>query len=117
MSIYSEMLRLVLVAESDDGDRPVAALISEVLGCRAHLTGGRGPGPTGGEAADRVADWLAYDAALVRLCRRLELEEDLTTDGETGAARLLTEARLAERLPTLAVALGGPEPAVVIDWP
>jgi hypothetical protein len=119
VSIYSEMLKLVLDGESDRRDRSVAALISDALICRGQLTFGRGGAPAGrpGQAAERVADCLAYDAALVRLCRRLELDEDLTGDGETGAARRQTEARLAERLPTLAAALGGPEQGVVIDRP
>ncbi len=34
------------------------------------------------------------------------------------AARMRVEARLAERLPTLAATLAGPEQAeVVVDWP
>ena len=64
-----------------------------------------------------MADCLAYDAALVRLCDRFELEQDLTGDGDTRAARMHAEARLAERLPTIAAALGSPEPADIVQEP
>jgi hypothetical protein len=119
VSIYSEMLKLALDGDSDRRNRPVTALVSDALACRAHLTFDPGAKPTvrPGQAADRVADCLAYDAALVRLCDRLELEQDLTGDGDTRAARRHAEARLAERLPTIAAALGSREPADVVEWP
>jgi hypothetical protein len=100
------MLRLVLDDDRDGRVWPVAALVAEPVKCRARLThaGGGQPGRRSGPA-DRVADCLAYDAALVRLCDRLQLAQDLTVDGETHSARRRVEARLAERLPTLAAAL------------
>lgn len=58
-------------------------------------------------AADRIADCLAYDAALVRLCDRLDIQQELTADGDTGLARMRIETRLAQRLPPIAAALGG----------
>ena len=119
MSIYSEMLKLVLAGDNDDVDRSVGALGSDALSSRSHLLGVRTgqPAARSGRAADRVADSLAYDAALVRLCNRLRLEQDLTGGGDTHTARVGAEARLAERLPTLAAALGGPEEAGLVDWP
>ncbi len=119
MSIYSEMLKLVLAGDDDDLDRSVGALVSDALSSRSHLMGVRKgePAARSGRAADRVADTLTYDAALVRLCNRLGLQQDLTGGGDTHTARVGAEARLAERLPTLAAALGGPEKAGVVDWP
>jgi hypothetical protein len=64
-----------------------------------------------------VAESLAYDAALVRLCNRLEVDHDLTGDGDARTARVRAEARLAERLPTLAAALGDHKSAEVGDKP
>jgi hypothetical protein len=103
------MLTLVLDVDRDDRGRPVTALISDALTYRAHLAGVReGPAERPSRAADRIADCLAYDAALVRLCDRLDIQQELTADSDTGLARKRIEARLAERLPTLAAALGGP---------
>ena len=83
VSIYSEMLKLVLAGDNDDLDRSVGALVSDALSSRSHLMGvGTGqPAARSGRAADRVAESLAYDAALVRLCNRLGLEQDLTGGG------------------------------------
>lgn len=69
------------------------------------------------QAADRVADSLAYDAALARLCDRLALEHELTIDGDVRAARWRAEARLVGRLPTLAAALGVAEQTDVVALP
>jgi hypothetical protein len=101
------MLQLVLAGEGDHRDRSVGALVSDALSCRANLTGARRsqPGRRSGPVAERVADTLAYDAALVRLCNRLELQHDLTGDGDARTARVRAETRLAERLPSLASAL------------
>jgi hypothetical protein len=110
MTIYSELLQLVLAREGDCRDRPVGALVSDALSCRARLTASRDGGPAGrsGQALDRMADSLAYDAALVRLCLRLGMQHHLTVDGDVTAARMVAEAGLAERLPAIAATLAGP---------
>jgi hypothetical protein len=119
VTIYSEMLKLALDGEPEDRRRPIGALVSEALIHRARLSDPRrgAPGSHPGPAADRVADSLAYDVALVRLCERLQLEQDLTADGDVRTARVRAEARLVERLPTLAAALDASEQAEVVDWP
>jgi hypothetical protein len=118
VSIYSDMLKMALDGDREDRARSIALLVSDALRCRAQLTG-PGPGDPAGRpshVAARVADCLAYDAALVRLWDRLALEQDLTGDGDTRTARWRAEARLAQRLPGLAPALLASEQADVGGW-
>lgn len=111
------MLRLALEQE-EGGDRPVGELVSDVLATRSVLsefaaasgTGLRGP-------ADRIGDSLAYDAALVRLCERLGIDHQLTSDTAGPAARPFAERRLAERLPSIAAALEGTGPGFTVSEP
>ncbi len=109
VSIYSELLRLVLDREGDSTSRPLGALVSDALSRRAGLT------PAGGRAraADRIGDSLAYDAALVRLCGRLGLAQELTGEGDGMAARVGAERHLADRLPSVAAAFRHPPPGEI----
>jgi len=108
VSIYSELLRMALGDGRDGRDQPVGSLVAKALSCRARLEGaatGEALSPHA-NPADRVGDGLAYDVALVRLCDRLGVEHDLTGDGDGVSARDGAEARLADRLPSIAPALG-----------
>lgn len=101
MSVYSELLRVVLEQTRDPsaGDDDLSVLVAEALRCRQVLEQS-GPDRRA-VGADRLADSLAYDAALVRLCRRLGMSEDLTSGVGGPDSRHGIEAQLAAQLPSL----------------
>jgi hypothetical protein len=103
------MLRLVLEREEPVPDQTLGELVSEALSGRARLDVGADT-RAGRATADRIGDALAYDAALVRLCQRLSIQHDLLGDSPPNEARLDAEARLADRLPSIAVALADSRP-------
>ena len=99
MSVYSELLKAVLAGPPGERrEEPPGRLVAEALRCRTALARSSEPGR---DAGDRLADSLAYDAALVRLCRRLGIAESLTTGAGGPGARIIVETRLADRLPSL----------------
>ena len=89
VTVYSMLLRLTLDQEGDGTDLTIAELVSDAISCRSQLTGF--PGGTRSSrrqgVAERIGDSLAYDAALVRLCYRMSLEQELTGDAAGPDAR------------------------------
>lgn len=80
-------------------DQPVGDLVSQAITLRP-------PGAGSGPYTERLADWLAYDVALVRLCERLGVSHGML-DGDAGpATRARAEALLVERMPSLSGSLG-----------
>ena len=115
MSIYSDLLRRLL--QEDDGRAaPLEELIADALASRARITElGVTDGTKHLSRADRIGDSLVYDAALVRLCKRLGVAQDLTTDVAGPATRDQAERRLAERLPSLAFAFQSTAPGSTVS--
>jgi hypothetical protein len=105
VTIYSEMLRMLLQEEGELSDRPVGSLVGEVLARRAVLL--EAPREAGGRVgvAERIGDALAYDAALVHLCDRLGIEHELTGESAGPGPRRRAEQMLAGHLPSVAAAL------------
>lgn len=98
MSVYSELLRMAL-AHEPPADQPVGDLVSRALSLRPSREGAA-------TSADLIAEWLAYDVALVRLCEHLGVDHGML-DGEAGpASRTRAETLLAARMPSLTDALG-----------
>lgn len=97
MTVYAELLKLAL-AERATKERSLDELVADALSSRDAL--GRGDGPT------RLAAALAYDAALVQLCRRLGVDQQLTGDSPGPDARRRAEEGLAAQLPNPSFALG-----------
>jgi hypothetical protein len=87
--------------EDSETHESVTELVGYAVSCRAKLE-------RGGDAATRLARALAYDVALVRLCEELEVAHEMLGPHAGTLAREETERRLADRLPLLATALGGP---------
>jgi hypothetical protein len=100
VSVYSEMLRLALAAEEPEA-YSVAELVSRAVTAQAHLHAGH-------DSATRLANSLAYDVALVRLCERLGVEHELAGESAGPIARRNAEMLLLEHMPSLAdvMALG-----------
>lgn len=103
MSVYSELLRVVLEETREPSARQndLSVLVAEALRCRDVLEQSRSD-RRGAVGADRLAESLAYDAALVRLCRHLGMSEDLTSGTGGPDSRDEIEAQLAAQLPSLA---------------
>lgn len=104
MSVYSELL-LMTLREQERPDPGLAELVARTLRRRAELADASA-GPT-----DAMADFgssLAYDTALVTLCRRLGVKETLTLGVDLAAARKQAEVELAEHFPSIRSALGKP---------
>jgi hypothetical protein len=99
MTVYSELMRMAL--EMDDRQPgSIPELVRDALSSRKSLEGGTG-------SAARIGDALIYDATLVRLCERLDIEHDLASETAGPRARRGAEAMLADRLPSLATGLAG----------
>lgn len=90
---------MVLDQAPEEADRPVEDLVTAVLACHGVLLT-KGTLRSTAPAADKIGDSLAYDAALVRLCERVGVRHDLTTDLGDPGARRQAERRLASRLPS-----------------
>ena len=77
MSIHTELLRMALEADvHGTDDASTDELVARLLGYRRGLrdaTSGHGR-----RAADTTAELIAHDVALVRLCERLGIDQDLT---------------------------------------
>ncbi len=95
--MYAELLKLAL-ADENGPDQSLDEMVSEVVARRAGLS-------AGGDAAARLAASLAYDTMLVRLCRRVGVESDLTDGGTGPEARRRAERALASVVPKLGTAL------------
>lgn len=103
MTVYSELLRGRLEADADRDEPAVADLVADVVSRRSAAE----PAPAGSGASGELAHNLDYDAALVRLCRRLGLGEQLTGSSPPRTARRMAEEALVARLPGLADTLSG----------
>lgn len=93
MSVYSELLQMALVEDSEGGTT-VPEMVALVLACRAELSGS-------GDPASRISHALAYDLSLLRLCDDLGVPHNLTGRAAGPEARRQAEERLVERLPLL----------------
>ncbi len=91
MTIYLELLRLTVESETRY-DASVDQLLSEARARREALT-------PPAKADTHLAAQLAYDSALVRLCRRLGVETQLLSDSSNVSTRPSTEQALASILP------------------
>jgi hypothetical protein len=98
LSAYSELLRATVVDEEGQ-HRRLPELIAQVLSRRSELERDARDGHE--DPAYRMVSALAYDAALVALCRRFDLPETLTDGAEVTGARREAEAVLAARLPAM----------------
>lgn len=80
-------------------EQPVGDLVSRAVSLRPSRD-------AGASSAERIADWLAYDVALVRLCEHLGVEHGML-DGDAGpASRARAEMLVTTRMPSLSEALG-----------
>ena len=107
--MYSEMLRLTFESDEPGSDQTIGRYVSQAMTYRARLARrAAGAGRLEGSGG-RVGDELAYDAALVRLCKQLGVAHDFL-GGWPGPKTpvAVAEARLAERLPSTVAALAGP---------
>lgn len=98
MSVYTELLRLVVANDALEDD-PVESLVSQLIAARPH-------GRATDSAEDELADWLAYDAALVRLCDRLGVPHGMLGPDSGPATRSRAEELVAERVPAIGRTLG-----------
>jgi hypothetical protein len=94
LSVYSELLRLALA-----GDKSTGSSVSELV-ARA-VTSREATQDRYEAAATRIADALAYDVALVRLCERLGVEHELTGESAALDARRKAELLVLEQMPAL----------------
>lgn len=93
MTVYANLLSLAL-AEDDDPDEPVGALVSSALAWRESMARSL-------DAAGRLSAALAYDMVLARLCRRFGVDEQLTGPEAGPVARRRAEDGVAPFVPTL----------------
>lgn len=103
LTIYSDLL-VSTVAESPQDSWELSALAVQALEHRRALRR-RTHSSLGRDAPSLLVDSLSYDAALVRLCRRLSIEEHLTTGSNGPAARRDAESAVARKLPLFAAML------------
>jgi hypothetical protein len=103
LSVYSELLHFALDEEAEL--RPLSELIGQVLSRRSDLGAHSSP-PA--DPALTVGSSLAYDAALVALCRRLGVAETITEGAPVAVARPQAERLLAVRLPSMQHILDAP---------
>lgn len=103
MTVYSELLQARLESDGDEPELPLAELVADVVARRCAAARSRPPSGPGGDLATN----LEYDAALVRLCRRIGVTESLTGSSPAPDARRTAEDAVAARLPGLAEAFTG----------
>ncbi len=92
MTLYLELLRLTVESETRS-DRSVDQLLSEAVARREALA-------APARADTHLVAELAYDSALVRLCRRLGVETQLLSEPSNAWTRRSTEQALASVLPS-----------------
>ena len=105
MTVYTELLRQRLADEPDLPDRPLDTLMADLLvrrtrlGRQARSSGPRRRHATGTrpDPAGSVAAAIGYDAALVRLCQRQAVPQQLLDRFPPPDAREAAEHALAER--------------------
>ena len=115
LTLYASLLRAALEQDLDQEDVALAADIATLVRKRAEMlaaVGGSPPGP----APVRARATMAYDAALVRLCQRLDIDHLFFSGPSPDAARASAEADLARRMPALSADLLG-ETESVADQP
>jgi hypothetical protein len=91
--LYSELFRMAL-AEHNDDTVPLAEVVANLTTTRANLDAEI-------NSMGRLADALAYDVALARMCRRLGVSYDVTGTS-LAEVRQRAEGQLLECLPALA---------------
>jgi hypothetical protein len=97
VSIYSQLLVAAMDSEAR-ADRPAdgGQLEADLARCRARLPHGEyAPEPTGG-VTGAVADQLAYDLALLALCRHAGVTFDIAEFDRPATARYRLENALCE---------------------
>ena len=106
MTVYTELLRDRLSRSAGEG-RAIGSLIADLLSRRARLVPPSGGGPGAISRAvdgcpERLAELLAYDESLVRLCDELGVKHRMLDPFAPAAARDAAEQALTRRLPLLA---------------
>lgn len=97
LSVYSELLRLALDREPGAVE-PVGDLMSRAMAVR----------PAAGRPsaiADHIAEWLAYDVILVRLCESLHIPHRMLEPDAGPSSREEAEMLVATQLPAFTGAL------------
>jgi hypothetical protein len=98
MSMYAKLLNSALGTAGRPGPASTTEeLVDELARCRARLPSGPSPATASGGVPAAVADQLAYDMALVELCRRVGLAYDVGAFDRPEEARARLEQALAGR--------------------
>ena len=98
MPIYTELLEAALEQQPRTGaDGSTGKLVAELITCRDRLDRQASSRRVPGQVSAAVADELAYDIALVKLCRRVGIPTDPHAFDPPGPARRALEHALAER--------------------
>lgn len=100
LTLYTSLLQATIEDVPDEEEEALAVGIANLLRKRAEMTAvtaGRRPGT----APERARATMSYDAALVRLCQRLDIDHLFFAGVSPDAARAEAEAALAHRMPAL----------------
>lgn len=97
MSVYSELLKMAV-----EQDRCAAASPADLLSRAMKV---RPADVDGAATADRIAEWLAYDVILVRLCEYLGLPQRMLDPDAGPASRTEAEVLVGGYLPVFSRAL------------
>jgi hypothetical protein len=96
MSMYAELLTAALATERrSERTASTEELLAELARCRSRLPSGPLPATVAGGVPAAVADHLAYDIALVALCRHLGIDFEVGAFDRPLAARDRLERLLA----------------------
>jgi hypothetical protein len=102
MSVYSELVRMALADDESDA-LSLADLLARAVSLRSALLGV-------GDPAARIASAVAYDVALTRVCERVKVPHDLTSERAGPEARYKAESQLLDHMPSLGGVLTLDEP-------
>lgn len=95
MSMYAQLLTVALASEDPaDGTADTDELVANVARARARLPADPTPAAISGDVPAAVADQLAYDMALIALCRHLGIDCDVGAFNRPEAARSRLEHAL-----------------------
>lgn len=95
MSMYAQLLAVAL-ASDDHAERTADTdeLVAKVARARCRLPADPTPAAVSGDVPAAVADQLAYDMALIALCRHLGIDCDVGAFNRPDAARSRLERAL-----------------------
>jgi hypothetical protein len=100
VSLYSDLLRLALVELPEEAAETLATevLVDQLVQCRAMLVRTEeAPHNDARGAAEWIAELVAHDVALVRLCERVGVDQALTDPWAHPGERDRLLALLADR--------------------